>query len=158
MRASIILLAFILISKLKAQDITGTYKGNYGRTIELNKDSTFRFSWHFDLAGSWSIGTWKMQNDNIELNSTPIFDTLELSNSKDSLVLSWDEHSGRITSSEFAISLISGGGQNRVEAPTALIFRSNKLYQINRRGKPSKKKGRTLDGKKYNSWYTKSKE
>ncbi len=155
MRAVIILLVLFSI-KLEAQDITGTYKGNYGRTIKLNGDSTFRFSWHFDLAGSWSVGTWKKMNTKIIFNSTPIYDTLQRANSMDSLVLSIDEHSERITNAEFATSLISGGGQNRIEPPTVLIYRNNKLYQLDQNGKPSKKKGRTIYGKKYNSWYTKS--
>ncbi|MBB6324960.1 hypothetical protein FHS59_000575 [Algoriphagus iocasae] len=125
--------------------LEGTYSNFFGEKIEFRKDLTFKHSWYFDLASSWTEGTYKMFNDTVYLRTKLVLDTLEILNNKnefvkDSLVVSVDNESNRIDIIEFASSGISGGGQNRLKPPDELIIKRNKLYRLDEMGKLKIKK------------------
>ncbi|WP_145758384.1 hypothetical protein [Sediminicola sp. YIK13] len=91
-------------------------------------------------------------------------DTLVLGESgqkklKDSLVLSPDKVSNRVGFSDYAISSISGGGQNRVKPPSQLYWKKKRLYRINEDGTLDlrKLKGFWTD-KKYKTYFRKETE
>ena len=145
------LLLILLISKFGfGQDkYVGIYNDRFSESIELKIDSTFLHKSRFDLSSSWTIGKWKVKNDTIFLETQLIMDTLVLGKSgqkqlKDSLVLSPDKFANRIEFSDYAISTISSGGQNRTKPPLKLYWKKNRLYRINRNG--------TLDLRKVNAF------
>jgi hypothetical protein len=45
--------------------LIGKYADYSGDKIELKGDSTFYYSWRFDLMSSWSKGKWSIKNDTI---------------------------------------------------------------------------------------------
>ena len=141
------------------KNYTGYYKNYFGNSIELKNESTFKFTWKFDCSGSWTIGSWAVKNDTIYFTAKPIYDTLKQFNQEtnsqiDTLVLSLDEKSNRITSVEFAINEITSGGQNKYQMPSSLFFRNERLYEIGNYGRLIKKKRKEFwSNKKYNSWY-----
>jgi hypothetical protein len=73
----------------------------------LNKDSTFRFDWRFDLIHDWATGR------TFNLKFIDVFDTLSRNNKPDSLVLSIDEKSSKINEEEFAQTALVSGGQDK---------------------------------------------
>jgi len=125
-----------IIANATGQDLVGKYVAYYGHTLYLREDSTFRYEWKFDLASSWSVGTWKLKKGTLHLNIKPVLDTLTREGLRDSLVLSADEKSNRIHIDEFAITLISSGGQGRAldRIPERLAVRGRKLHPLNAAG------------------------
>ena len=126
-------------------NIVGIYNNHFGEKIELKFDSTFVHTNRFDLSSSWTNGKWKIFNDTIYLKTILVLDTLQIRNSekiiwRDSLVLSSDSKSNRIEMEEYVVTLISGGGQNRVKPPEKLYLKNEKLYLINANGEIDKKK------------------
>ncbi|WP_133943847.1 hypothetical protein [Epilithonimonas xixisoli] len=53
------LILFLFNSTFNGQDFIGKYENDFGETLILNSDKTFEYSWKFDLASSWNIGTWR---------------------------------------------------------------------------------------------------
>ncbi|ALM08243.1 hypothetical protein SB49_10845 [Sediminicola sp. YIK13] len=144
--------------------IVGVYNDRFSESIELKADSTFTHNYKFDLASSWTTGKWKFKNGKISLQTKLIMDTLVLGESgqkklKDSLVLSPDKVSNRVGFSDYAISSISGGGQNRVKPPSQLYWKKKRLYRINEDGTLDlrKLKGFWTD-KKYKTYFRKETE
>ena len=115
--------------------------------------------WRFDLSASWTIGSWSVKNDTIYFAARTVYDTLRLFNQEmnshiDTLVLSLDSKSTKITSVEFAMNEITSGGQNRYPMPSRLFFRNERLYEIDKYGRLIKKKIKGIwSNKKYNPWY-----
>lgn len=135
---------FILIfcfSISKAQEkLFGEYQNNFGETLILNQDKTFEYTWKFDLASSWNVGTWRSENEkNIYLTVNEINDTLK-SDNKIRLVLSSDKISNEIKNEEYALTEISGGGQSRKLPPKKLIIGNGNLYSYSGDGKIQNKK------------------
>lgn len=132
---TIVILSTIIVNAT-GQDLVRKYVAYYGHTLYLREDSTFRYEWKFDLASSWSVGKWRFENGKIYLNIKPVLDTLAREGQSDSLVLSDDERSSRIHIDEFAISLISSGGQGRAldRIPERLAVRGRKLHPLNSAG------------------------
>ena len=157
------ILIFLLFSSLGVSAQSGLY-GRYldelGSELTLNPDSTFAYTYHFDMIGSWTIGTYRVVNDTIFFEEVPVFDTLQIKNSadqKDSLVLSDDREPKRITMDHFINRPLLSGAQGRFPHPNLLIWRKNKLYTVDQKGKIKTRKTRyPAKGKKYKSWYVKS--
>ena len=62
----ILAFAFLLTFSigLTAQDkVVGRYRDYFGNRIQLNVDNTFKYTWNFDMAASWTKGTWALIND-----------------------------------------------------------------------------------------------
>jgi hypothetical protein len=136
------LLLFVLIFTISGaqEKIIGEYSNEFGEKLILNPDNTFEYSWHFDLASSWNVGTWKLEKGKyLYLTINEIKDTLK-TNDKIELVLSDDKYSNEITQQEYVINLISGGGQSRNLPQKKLLFKNNKLYTFSQNGKIQKKK------------------
>ena len=167
------LLIFLISLPANSQEISGKYFNYSGCKLDLLTDSSYSFSYHFDLSSSWSIGKWTISKDTLLLINTPIYDTLIVTDTtwtlpaskaysvkiKEELVLSSDEKSGKISLTESIINSISGGGQNRILPPSKLIFKKGKLFQINKNGRPDRKKVESLfSKKKYKTYYKKEKQ
>jgi hypothetical protein len=162
MKILLTLLILFFFNNASGQDIAGDYYDFFGSTLQLKPDSTFKYTWRFDLASSWTKGKWRIENDTIYLKNIPVYDTLkyhsiEKGYKTDSLVLSMDESSGVVTPEEFVISSISGGGQARKEIPDKLYYRRGRLYLVDQNGDLVRKKQRGImdNNKKYPPYYRK---
>ena len=63
---SLCLLFCSLVSFCQSK-LVGKYKDYFGNTIEIKNDSTFYYTWRFDLMYSWSQGKWTVANDTVYL-------------------------------------------------------------------------------------------
>ncbi len=148
---------------LFSQDkILGRYRDYFGSGIQLDNDNTFKYTWAFDLSASWTKGTWTIIEDTLYLHMTPIYDTFSQTNKNgviiDTLVLSSNEISERISQTQFVTGLISSGGQNRKLYPEKLVFRKGRLYKI-QNGKLVTKKQRVFwTNEKRAPWFFKSED
>jgi len=138
----------------------GTYADPFGAEITIRPDGTFKYSWHFDMTGSWTSGKWELHGDTLKLKKIPVYDTLTIENQdkryiKDSLVLSPDQTSNRCTNIEFLSSTISSGGQNRKLPDTLYYIRKDKLIAIKNGKLQTRKVKGFWTGKKYRPWYVK---
>ena len=145
---------------LSAQDkIIGHYRDHFGNSIQLNADSTFKYQWNFDLASSWTKGTWSLKNDTVYFHMISIYDTLRRQKSNDmvtdTLILSTNEVSEHISPDQYPAMFLSSGGQNRSTHPKKLLFKKNRLYNIKNGELETKKQKSFWDGKKWNPWYFK---
>ncbi len=139
------------------EKITGLYENDLGEKLILNPDHTFEYTWNFDLAASWNIGTWKIKDKKlIHLTLNEIKDTLRSGN-KVELVLSSDKISSKISDFDYALTLISGGGQSRKLPPKKLFLQKNKLYTFSESGKIQKRKLTSMLNPKVKSkpWFQK---
>ena len=121
MKPSLLLIWIISWNSLSAQHkIPGHFENFDGSAIDLCPDSTFYFSWHFDMMGSWTKGSWSCDRETIVLTMIPIYDTVTYTTdnkgSTDSIMLSLDTIPER-KSSELSNVLYSGG-QNMHPCPT----------------------------------------
>ena len=153
--------ALLLLSlNLFAQkNIVGRYRDYFGSRIELNADSTFKYTWHFDLSSSWTKGTWSSKNDTIYFHMIPTYDTVSYKSnngtSADKLILSVDETAERMTPEQYAGMGLSSGGQNIHPCPDKLFFKKQKLFAI-KDGKLVKKKVKGFwTKKKWRPWFFK---
>ena len=146
---------------LFAQDhIAGRYRDYFGSLLNLNADSTFKYTWHFDLQSSWTKGTWTLKNDTLYINMVPTYDTVSLFKSDkrtvDSLIMSIDEIPERLTQAEFNGIPLYAGGQNRMSYPVKLLLKKGRLYKIQKGRLVNKKQKGFWPNKKWNPWYFKS--
>ena len=150
MKALLTLYFIVVYAHLNAQSkVAGHYRNYSGGSVNIETDSTFKYTWHFDLQGSWTKGIWRMTKDTIYFTMIPVYDTVRqtLKNGKigDSLILSIDEKPERIT---LDLNVLYSGGQNIQPCPTKLLLRKNRLYEIDTNGKPYKKWRRGFGNKK----------
>lgn len=165
-------LSFLFSLQASSQDISGKYYNHFGCKLELLIDSSYSFSYHFDLSSSWSKGKWTISHDTLLLKNIPIYDTLIATDTtwtkhtpkiystktKEELVLSSDDKSGKISMNESLINSISGGGQNRLMPPIKMIIKKGKLYQLDKNGRLNRKKVEgILSEKNYKTYYQKEK-
>lgn len=150
MRLTTILLLTLIYFSAPGQRLIGKYNAYYGHSLELNSDSTFKYEWRFDMTRKWAIGRWSCTDKIVNLNFITIYDTLNRQGRPDSLVLSGDEKSTKISQNEFAIILIGAGGQNHDGITNRLALRRRKLYQMDDSGK--------IITKKYPGIWTKKKK
>lgn len=140
--------------------VTGNYYNSFGSRITLNVDSTFNYQWNFDLVSSWNIGKWQIKNDTVYLKQVIVYDTLKIKDKndilRDSLVLSLDQKSEAITSTDYVAYKLVSGGQGKHGVPTRLFYRKDKLFELTKESKPLKKKVKGfMTSKKVVSWYRK---
>ena len=144
--------------------VPGEYYNNFGSTLKFNTDSTFEYTWRYDLSGTWTKGTWRLDQDTIYMKTVSVYDTLtyidENTNSvRDSLVLSLDQKSESITDEEHWTNLLTSGGQNRHPVPEKLYYRKGKLFEIDKNGKLIRKRVRGVwSNKKRIPWYKREKK
>jgi hypothetical protein len=124
----------------------------------LNGDLRFEYTWHYDLVGSWTVGTYRIGNDTVYLINTPIYDTVRFVGQNgrrfDSLVLSDDRKPERMTSEAFAGRPFYGYIQDGNRFPKVLVWRKGRLYTVNENGKLDTRKRKSWQtGKKYPPWY-----
>jgi len=132
------LIIFSILSGVVAcshKKVVSVYFDYFSEKIELRADSTFSHTYRFDLASSWTDGTWSIQNDTIYLSTKLVLDTVRIPDTrskilKDTLVLSQDKNVDRIGFNEYLLELISSGGQYRVKPTKKLFFSQEKLYRI----------------------------
>jgi hypothetical protein len=99
MKQSLIIPLITISLNLSAQNkIIGNYRDNFRHHISINKDSTFKNQWIFDVYNYWAKGKWIIEKDTIYFNIIPVFDTLEYKN--DSLILSIDEFPERMKTAD----------------------------------------------------------
>jgi hypothetical protein len=102
MKILLALYFIVVCAHLNAQSgAAGHYRDYFGGSLNIEPDSTFMYSWYFDLQGSWTKGEWRMTRDTIYFTMIPVYDTLRQASKngkiRDSLILSVDEKSERIT-------------------------------------------------------------
>jgi hypothetical protein len=159
---AILLFSSTLIAQHKENGLVGPYHDYFGSDIEINADSTFKYTWAFDLASSWSKGTWTVTNDTVYFKTIPIYDTLRYKDSAgrlvDSLILSIQKKPKLLTDPvDAAMDLLSGGGQNRSPCPGRLFYADGKLFGINKDGQIITQQVRGFGiNKKYDTWYFKA--
>jgi hypothetical protein len=156
----ITILLSISLSLFAQKNLVGHYRDYFGSSIQLNLDNTFKYTWNFDLSASWTKGTWTLVGDTVYFKMVPTHDTLSQTNANgstyDTLILSVDETPERFTQTQFISTLLSSGGQNRMNYPDKLLFRKGRLYNI-QNGKLVKKKQRSYwTNKKWDPWFFKS--
>ena len=156
----ITILLSISLSLFAQKNLVGHYRDYFGSSIQLNLDNTFKYTWNFDLSASWTKGTWTLVGDTVYFKMVPTHDTLSQTNANrstyDTLILSVDETPERFTQTQFISTLLSSGGQNRMNYPDKLLFRKGRLYNI-QNGKLVKKKQRSYwTNKKWDLWFFKS--
>jgi len=153
---TIIFLLTVCLTSSAQENVVGKYRDHFGNRIQLNIDSTFEYTWSFDMSASWTKGTWTLRGDTVYFHMVPTYDTLTQTNVNgiisDTLILSTDKIPERFTQKEFAAMLLSSGGQNRMDYPDKLLFRKGRLYKI-QNGKIVLKKRRGFwSGKKQKKW------
>ena len=133
-------------TQTRGNKYVGHYHSELNGDIILNQDSTFKYTYAYDLFFSWSKGKWTVKKDTIYLMTILVCDTLRYRNANgklvDSLVLADEEKPKLVTQLSNVINNISSEGQNRERCPTKLFYTNNKLYGIDRYGKLIKKKQR----------------
>jgi len=157
MRATIILLLTIIYISVFGQGLTGEYNDYHGHSLDLKQDSTFRYEWKFDLAMNWAVGRWKISDDFIILDFRNVYDTLHRLDKTDSLVLSGDERSTRISSDQFVLTLISSSTQRHDGITNRLCMKKHRLYLVDSNGGLiTERREGIWDKKKRPTWYSKS--
>ena len=160
-------LTLIAFSANAQEKFFGNYQDYFTDELGINSDSTFKYTFRFDLEYSWTKGTWKVSNDTIYFKTILIFDTIRYKDEKtklivDSLFLSIDEKPNLGFDSIFfyidgkkeLAQVENFKVQNTHLAPERLFYRKHKLYIILKNGKLRKDKFRAFwTNKKYPTWY-----
>ena len=158
MRVVTILILTFLSVAASGQSSTETYQDYFGHTLVLNSNSTFRFDWRFDLIHDWATGRWTTSGRKINLNFVDVYDTLSRSDKPDSLVLSLDEKSSKISQEEFAQTGLVSGGQHKDRFSDRFYQRGKKLFPADKNGRPIKSRQRGIWPQKkwwgYKTWPT----
>lgn len=146
---------------LFAQDkIVGYYRDYFGSQIQINADSTFKYTWHFDLSASWTKGTWSFKKDTLYFHMIPTYDTITDKNkdgtSADKLILSVNDTSERLSSKQLADMGLPSGGQNFYPCPDKLFFKKGRLYGIQNGRLVVKKQKGFWTKKKWRPWFFKN--
>jgi hypothetical protein len=163
MKTITILIFFLFYIRIYSQNmLIGKYHDFFGSKLELNHDSTFLYTWDFDLMFSWTQGKWINNHDTIFFTAIPIYDTLRYYDDKlkithEKLVLSIDDKTDVINKEQFDKNQeITNGGQNWRVMPKKLYFKNGKLFELNSQNKPIKKKFKGIWSKrKFVPWYVK---
>lgn len=157
MKIYLAILSVFLLGNSKPESVHGEYYNHFGSKLKINPDSTFLYSWDFDLASSWSKGKWEVKNDTVYFSVIPVFDTLRIARKKDSLILSANQVAELITDTDSPVTaLISSGGQNRHQMSPKLYYKGDRLYEIGKHGKPITGKHKAFwTDKKYGTWFVK---
>jgi hypothetical protein len=154
---TIILLTFVYVIAL-GQRSTKKYQDYFGHSLVLNNDSTFRFDWRFDMVHDWATGRWTISGRTITLKFIDVYDTLSRPGKPDSLVLSIDEKSNKITGDEFTQLGLLSGGQYKNRFGDRFYQRGKRLYNSDKNGRLIRSRLRGLWPEKkwwgYKTWPT----
>lgn len=162
-RLGFILVILLLFTSFKSEEyIIGKYNDFLGNSIELKSDSTYYFSFRFDLNYSWTSGTYSVKNDTVFLKAITVFDTIMPNNNiytPYTLVRSVDEISEVMNQKEYDLSLNTNAQQNLYDSPTKLYKKKNRLYLVYGKGEVLKNKQKKFGTrKKYPPYYKKVEE
>lgn len=130
-----IILTLNIWSNILAQRISGNYHNYFGSEIRFNSDSSFLYSWKFDISSSWTKGTWTFCKDTIYLTATSIYDTLYYKDAwgkyQTKQILSENEFSEKIIDTTNLLTNYSDSYvQNLQPIPNKLLWKRHKLYEI----------------------------
>ena len=159
MKAIFCITLFFCSTVLKAQNkIVGKYADYFGRNLQLKSDSTFDYTYRFDLYATWTQGIWSLRNDTVYLEWKPVYDTVRVQTAssidKDSLMLSLDRTAERTELPDAQV--LHSGGQNYYPYPQKLFHTRDRLNSISNDGKLVKKKTRGIwTKKKFPPWFRK---
>lgn len=129
-------------------DQAKTYQNYFGKKIILHEDSTFEFSFGFSIYHYCSKGKWSIINDTIFFTPIVLYDTLmyirkggmydfELAKSKFCYSRTMDR-------ADYYNGTKPVGGQSDYFLPQKLLFKKDKLYDLNHKNKPIKTKRKNL--------------
>ena len=131
--------------------IIGHYRNHFGYSIQLNPDSTFEYTWHFDLSWSWTKGTWAVNKDTVYFHMVPVYDTItaedKSNTSNEKIILSSDRTSERLTPEQIASIGLPSGGQNFMPYSEKLVYKKDRLYEV-KNGRLIKRKEKVLRKRK----------
>ena len=144
MRLLIMLILTFIHLTISGQEYHEKYQDYFGHSIELNKDSTFRCEWHFDLMYEWAIGKWTKSDQTIVLKFIDVYDTLIRVGKQDSLVLSIDEKSNRIGEVEFISNAFISGGQYKQRFKDTFRKKGDRLYIVKENGRLNRSRQREI--------------
>lgn len=156
-----VLFTTIVFAQSKSKTTIGVnYRNYWGGELQLKPDSSFKYTWRFDLELSWNTGKWTIKNDTIYLRTILVYDTLRYVNVNgkviDTFILAECETPAVITKNDLDHPMaLSTGGQNRQTPPKKLYYFHDKLFEIDTNGKLIKKKipGFWNNKKKWGTWY-----
>jgi hypothetical protein len=159
MKQILSILALLVCLSSHGQKVVGQYQDHFGQALILNPDSSFEFTWHLDLEGSWNKGKWSLYKDTLTLSTALLYDTLRTSllsgQTHDSLVVSKDHKADVITT--LYPGYITTGWQNRIPPPLKLYYNRNRLYRVLNSGSLDKTKQEEFwTHKKYQTWFKKT--
>lgn len=100
MKFSLIILLLFIHTLVSGQGLIGKYLTPEGYRLEIKKDSTFYFDKRYCTSISWQQGQWSTYKDTIVFQPMTVYDTIYC-NGQDSIVLSWDIHSSKISCDSF---------------------------------------------------------
>ncbi|MFY7936752.1 MAG: hypothetical protein ACOVOQ_05210 [Flavobacterium sp.] len=137
MKLYLIILLLITHFLARSQNLIGKYLTPDGYEIEIKNDSTFYSEYSFCVSTIWERGLWSMHKDTILFQPNPIYDTVYC-NAKDSIILSWDIYSNRLSCDSFIklSNLGLGTRQNYDQQNFKLLLVKKKLFYIGTNGKP----------------------
>jgi hypothetical protein len=148
------------IAQIKSDKLIGNYQDHFGSSLEIKSDSTFRYTQHFDLSGSWSKGKWYRKKDTIFFKTIIVYDTLRyigLNGQRvDSLIKSDDEIPKVIKN--HPTNVLHSGGQNFYSGPEKLYYKNERLFGIDKQNRLIRKRFRGFwTKKKFPTWFFKEK-
>ncbi len=146
------LLILFVLSNLQSFSQNGEKYNNYfGSSIDFIADGSFFYSFRFDLVSQWAVGTWT-GTDTLTLTTRSVYDTIAISDKqgkRDSLVLSYDPISSRISADQYREDTSSYiYSQQDWILPIRLVKKKNKLYNFMSNGKLVKGKERGMWGRR----------
>ena len=159
MKLILSIIALLICLSVRGQNVVARYEDHFGYTLILKPDSSFEYTWRFDLESSWNKGRWTLNEDTLIISTVLLYDTLRTSllsgQTHDSLVISKDEKSELIMT--LYPGYITSGCQNRMPPPLKLYYSRNRLYRFSNTGSLDKRKLKAFwNQMKYNTWFTRT--
>jgi hypothetical protein len=154
MRVATILILTFVYATAPGQHSTEKYQDYFGHTLVLNKYSTFRFDWRFDLILDWASGHWTVSGRTINLKFINVYDTLSRPDKPDSLALSIDEKSSKVSEEEFAQTQLVSGGQHKDRFGDKFYQRGKRFYPTDKNGRQLKVDSEEFGHKRNGFWVT----
>jgi len=159
-RLLLLAISMVLHFDLLAQkEVTGKYIDHFANEIVIKDNNTFGYKFDFDLIHNWAEGTWTSNGDTLYFRVIPVYDTMSVLSIDggfgDSLVLSADQNTERISEADHIKNFISSGAQ--IPLPfSRLFFKKDRLYII-KNGKLLRKRQRaSWQRKKWHPWFFKA--
>ncbi|MBS1757407.1 MAG: hypothetical protein JSU03_09030 [Bacteroidetes bacterium] len=148
----------ISFNPIKGQNLIPGCYGRQDSQIRLNIDSTFSFFYAVDTYRGWVKGRWELKRKKIILKPKLIYDTITTKKGDlivDSLILSRDYTSDRITQPNKKTNYIFQYEQNVNLCPQLLEYKGHILYIIKNKKRQKKKIDNGYYREAFSPWYTK---